>query len=1592
MVAGDRHLAKTRLIVALVAFALLFVSTSPVSGLGPCDAPIANPIVCENSLPGNPSSEWEVWAGGDSSIQGFTTEFSVNKGQQVQFKVKTDAAAYRLDIYRLGYYNSAGARKVSTVSPSVTLPQSQPSCLTDVTSGLIDCGNWAVSATWNMPSTAVSGIYFARAVRLDNSGASHIVFVVRDDAGHSDLLFQTSDTTWQAYNPYGGKSLYDHRSVGGRAYKVSYNRPFITRELDQINWLFRAEYPMVRWLEANGYNVSYTSGIDTERRGAELLEHRAFLSVGHDEYWSGHQRANVEAARDAGVDLAFFSGNDVFYKTRWENSIDGSGTPFRTLVTYKESFAGAKIDPSPVWTGTWRDDRLSPPSDGGRPENGLTGTIFTMNWPRNDAIQIPAAEGRMRFWRNTSVAGLGAGQVATLPTGVLGHEWNEDLDNGARPAGLVRMSSTTVTVQNERVLNPWGTAFGAGTGTHALTLYKAPSGALVFSAGTIQWSWGLDSEHDHDGAAVIPDSRMRQATVNLLADMGAQPGSLQAGLISATASADSTKPTSVISAPANNTNVVVGTAVTISGTATDTGGQVGGVEVSVDNGATWHPATGREAWSYQWTPSAIGSTTIRSRSVDDSGNLQTTTPGVSINVTPKPCPCTLFATDQVPGTQAYPDPTPIEVGVKFRADVDGYATGVRFYKGSGNGGTHMGHLWTDSGVLLGTATFNNETATGWQEATFASPAPISANVTYVVSYFAPQGRFALDGNYFATAKDRAPLHAPGGANGVFKYHPAGGFPADTYASSNYWVDVVFNQNATDTLPPTVIEMTPANQATAVLPALSSVTAVFNEQVTPASIQFVLKNPAGVAVPGTVSYSAPDRKATLLLGAALAESTTYTATVSGAVDSSGNLMPPFSWTFTTSGPATSFWTGSTTPVVPAYAESNPIEVGLKFSTQVNGYIRGVRFYKGLGNNGSHVGNLWSSNGQLLASVTFVNETPTGWQEVLFGVPVQATANTTYVVSYFAPQGHFAVNNNFFNAPLQNYPLSAPSGGNGVFKMSPTSAFPTDSYASSNYWVDVVFGQTFTDQVPPSLVNRSPAAGATGIGYQPDVGATFSEPVNQASISFTLRNPGGVVVPANVTYDAPTKTVTLRPTTQLATNTTYTATLTGATDPSGNTMAPATWSFTTFSCPCSIWPNTTVPETQAYPDGSPIEVGVRFKSDINGFITGMRFFKGPGNSGTHVGNLWSSTGTLLASVTFANENPSGWQVALFSTPVQATANTTYVVSYTAPAGRFALNPGYFTNAPTVRFPLRALQSGSEGSNGVFGPPGAFPTGSYGNSNYWVDAEFALTFSDGSAPTVVERLPLPNATSAGFQPDVTAKYSEPINPATVSFTLRNAGGVVVPSNVTYDAPTLTSKLRPNQPLSQAMTYTVSLSGATDTSGNAMVPVTWSFTTVACPCSIWGPNAMPSIPDYDNGAPLEVGLKFRVDVDGLVTGVRFYKGAGNTGAHTGRLWTASGQPLGTVTFVNETATGWQQALFASPIPVVANTTYVVSYSSPSGHFALTPGQFASAGVVQYPLRALQSGVDGQNAVFKSGAIGAFPTDSYQGANYWVDVIFTRP
>jgi hypothetical protein len=1585
--------------IVLIALVCVLPAPKGVAASGPCGPPVTSVIACENTQPGTPSTDWGIVGSGDPSIQGFATDISVNAGGTIYFKINTNAASYHFDVLRLGYYQGNGARKVASgLRPSVSLPQSQPACLYASTTGLVDCGNWGISASWAVPITAVSGIYIAHLVRDDTGGDSHVAFVVRNDASHSDLLFQTQDTTWQAYNSYGGNDFYVGNPAG-RAYKLSYNRPFNTADNQAQNWLFQNEYPTVRYLEANGFDVSYTTDADSDRNGSLIQNHKIFLSVGHDEYWSGNQRANVQAARDAGVNLAFFSGNEVYWKTRWENSTDGSGTPYRTLVCYKETWANAVIDPAdpPTWTGTWRDPRFSPPADGGRPENQLTGTLTTVI---NDtaSIQVPAADGKMRFWRNTSVANLASGQTASVGTNDLGYEWDEPLDNGFRPPGLVYLSTTTRAVQNKL------DAFGGintfpGSGTHHMTLYKAPSGALVFGAGTIQFAEGLDG----GTSGTSGDPNLMQAVVNLFADMGAQPASLQPGLVAATGSTDATPPSSTITSPSAGAVFASGTSVTVTGTATDSGGGVvGGVEVSTDGGTSWHPANGRASWSYTWMASGAGTVTIKSRGVDDSGNLET--PGAGVNVTVN-CPCSIWGSGATPTNAAASDSNSVELGVKFRSDINGWVTGIRFYKGSTNTGTHIGDLWSSTGTQLATAQFTGETSTGWQQVSFPSAVAVTANTTYVASYFAPNGHYAADSGYFAgSGTDSPPLHALAtwvSPDGVFTYASTSTYPSSTGNGTNYWVDVVFTNTAPADSPPTVTSTMPASGATGV--AISTVpSATFSKAVQPATISFTLKDLANNPVAGSLSYNSITNTTTFTPSASIAYSTTYTATVSGALSLAGTPMTaPYSWSFTTAAPPScpcTIWSGSTTPTNASAGDSSSVEMGVKFRSDVSGWVTGIRFYKGTGNTGTHIGNLWSSSGALLASATFTGETASGWQQVSLSSAVAITAGTTYIASYFAPNGHYAYDSGYFaSSGTDNPPLHALANSvspDGVFTYAGTSGFPSSSGNGTNYWVDLVFSTTAPVDSPPVVSSTTPTSGATGVAVTVAPTATFNKAVQASTISFTLKDSANNSVAGTVGYNGVTYTATFTPSAPLAYSTTYTATVSGAQDPAGTPMTgPYSWSFTTSAsaCPCTIWSSSTTPSNATSSDSSSVEVGVKFRSDVNGWVTGIRFYKGTGNTGTHSGHLWSAAGTLLGSATFSGETASGWQQVSFGSALPITAGTTYVASYFAPNGGYAYNSGYFSSSGTDNPPLHALAN-SVSPDGVFTYAGtsSFPSSSGNGTNYWVDVVFSTTAPADSPPVVSSTTPTSSATGVAVAVAPTATFNEAVQASTISFTLKDSANNPVAGTVSYNSNTFTTTFTPAAALSYGKSYTATVSGTQSLGGTAMTgPYSWSFSTVTCPCSIWSSSTTPSNTSASDTSSVELGVKFRADVNGFITGIRFYKGAGNTGTHIGNLWSSTGTLLASATFSGETASGWQQVSFSSPVAVTAGTTYVASYFAPKGGYAYDQGYFSSAGTDSPPLHALANSTS-PDGVFVYAAASSFPTSSGNGTNYWVDVVFT--
>jgi hypothetical protein len=305
---------------------------------------------------------------------------------------------------------------------------------------------------------------------------------------------------------------------------------------------------------------------------------------------------------------------------------------------------------------------------------------------------------------------------------------------------------------------------------------------------------------------------------------------------------------------------------------------------------------------------------------------------------------------------------------------------------------------------------------------------------------------------------------------------------------------------------------------------------------------------------------------------------------------------------------------------------------------------------------------------------------------------------------------------------------------------------------------------------------------------------------------------------------------------------------------------------------------------------VELGMKFHADVSGLVTGVRFYKGSQQTGTQSGELWTSTGQLLATATFTSETASGWQQVNFTQPVSIAANATYIVSYHTTSGTIAYSGGGLGSG-IDNAPLHAPSSSASGGNDVYVyGASAFPTHYNGQSpNYWVDTVFT------PADTVF-------GTTAPGQ-SVQNIYDQGI---------ADAGGV------------------------------------------------------------------------------ELGLKIRSDVAGSVIGVRFFKGAQDTGVQTGELWNSAGQLLATATFTNETASGWQQVLFSNPVAINANTVYIVSYHTTSGYIAYTSQALAGSGVDAPPLHLLANGVAGSDGVYSYGA-SAYPTVfNGQSPNYWVDVLFT--
>jgi hypothetical protein len=468
---------------SVVVIAVAFIAAALASPAGRT-ARAGNPVLDENKQQG--TTQWDRIYLSGVYIEGYASSQSVTPGDQLAFHVSTKPAArYRIEFYRLGWYASDGARLVACL-PGCTAEEqgaAQPVPAPDPTTGEVRA-DWPVTDTIVVPPDWTTGYYLAEIVvtsgRFTGQG-KRIPFIVRPvpSSTPSQVLVVAPVNTWEAYNDWGGNSLYVG-TTGHPAFKVSFDRPGVS-DLSGLQW----EYPLVRFLEREGYDVSYTTDVDVDRDPAELLRHRLVVVPGHSEYWSHGMRAAFDRAKAAGTNLFFAGANDGYWQIRY-------GDDSRTIVGYKEL---ASRDPSPdpqLKTTRFRD--LTTPD----PECELTGVAYqpgswgipSQDYPVNPFALSDPWFGGTNFTATTTLHGL------------MGGEWD-----GATP-GCVKVPETILfAFDGSSVGKPPADA----------VRYVASSGAEVFATGSHQFSWGLDSDpYTPPGLA---DPGLQQFMRNALADL-----------------------------------------------------------------------------------------------------------------------------------------------------------------------------------------------------------------------------------------------------------------------------------------------------------------------------------------------------------------------------------------------------------------------------------------------------------------------------------------------------------------------------------------------------------------------------------------------------------------------------------------------------------------------------------------------------------------------------------------------------------------------------------------------------------------------------------------------------------------------------------------------------------------------------------------------------------------------------------------------------------------------------------------------------------------------------------------------------------------
>lgn len=524
------------------------VATNPVN---------ANPIVDENSLPGTIQNNW--FAGNtatDSTIAGYCDKTSYRPGDTVNFKVDSTGNPFRVEIYRLGYYGHENfAARLMTgngagyITGTVT---AQPAPTVDAALGSTSCA-WTTNATWSVPFDAPPGLYYVLFRRTDVT--THVAsghFIVGSSSATGKVAVCLPDMTYQAYNVWGtttdhgtlaagtwsGRSLYASGTDGAassfahRAYAVSFDRPYSIQQTQANTYFFDAEQNVITFMEAQGYNLTYYSCIDLDNNTALLNSAALVVMLGHHEYWTAGVYDAFTHAIDAGVNTAVFSSNTA----GWHARFAAADTSKRTMICYKDSgtadvsagFTGTGYDPV-SYTGTWRDTRQNPGTVNNtdiRRENALTGQLFVASAPVNASLTVPFAQKTLPIWRNSAaVQALTSGQSYSTPTSVYGNEADAPDGSAGQPPGLVNLCPTSTSFVSGS--NAAGTIYSSSIGpiTVGFTLYRRPSGALVFhSGGWRGWQGVTRWAQSNLGSTVTAvDVNWQNALLALLYDLGITP-------------------------------------------------------------------------------------------------------------------------------------------------------------------------------------------------------------------------------------------------------------------------------------------------------------------------------------------------------------------------------------------------------------------------------------------------------------------------------------------------------------------------------------------------------------------------------------------------------------------------------------------------------------------------------------------------------------------------------------------------------------------------------------------------------------------------------------------------------------------------------------------------------------------------------------------------------------------------------------------------------------------------------------------------------------------------------------------------------------